>query len=210
MVDIRITTKNLHLPKNTSAILRRKDKKDYIELDYPQRPYIETLKHGDVIEGHLGVNFENFLQNQAENGGLDEIKNNVNQTIISAGDTFEALTMLLEVVTDILNDAKPEIQESVQNLNKTSKNLADTSFEFKKTIQKGYLDKTLYNIEETSSNLVLTTKNTNSFTTSLDKESGFLINCLLKNLNVLVNNINHIVIGIGNTLSKKFLDESLL
>ena len=43
MVDIRIVFKNLELPANTSAILRRKDKKDYIELEYPKAPSIEKL-----------------------------------------------------------------------------------------------------------------------------------------------------------------------
>lgn len=204
MVDARIVLKNLKLPANTSAVLRRKEKKDYIELEYPNAPYIQTLRHKDVIEGHLGVDFEHFLQSQAENGGFDQIKDNVNNTIISAGDTFEALTEMINVITDILKDAQPVIQDSVNNINLTSKNLADSSLEVKKSLEKGYLDKSLYNLEQTSNNLVLTTKNTNGFTDGLNKQSSVLINCLLKNLNTVVNNINQIVVGIGNTLSKKF------
>lgn len=204
MVDARIVLKNLKLPANTSAVLRRKEKKDYIELEYPNAPYIQTLRHKDVIEGHLGVDFEHFLQSQAENGGFDQIKDNVNNTIISAGDTFEALTEMINVITDILKDAQPVIQDSVNNINLTSKNLADSSLEVKKSLEKGYLDKSLYNLEQTSNNLVLTTKNTNGFTDGLNKQSSVLINCLLKNLNTVVNNINQIIVGIGNTLSKKF------
>ena len=204
MVDARIVLKNLKLPANTSAVLRRKEKKDYIELEYPNAPYIQTLRHKDVIEGHLGIDFEHFLQSQAENGGFDQIKDNVNNTIISAGDTFEALTEMINVITDILKDAQPVIQDSVNNINLTSKNLADSSLEVKKSLEKGYLDKSLYNLEQTSNNLVLTTKNTNGFTDGLNKQSSVLINCLLKNLNTVVNNINQIVVGIGNTLSKKF------
>lgn len=204
MVDARIVLKNLKLPANTSAVLRRKEKKDYIELEYPNAPYIQTLRHKDVIEGHLGIDFEHFLQSQAENGGFDQIKDNVNNTIISAGDTFEALTEMINVITDILKDAQPVIQDSVNNINLTSKNLADSSLEVKKSLEKGYLDKSLYNLEQTSNNLVLTTKNTNGFTDGLNKQSSVLINCLLKNLNTVVNNINQIIVGIGNTLSKKF------
>lgn len=204
MVDIRIKTKNLKLPANTSAILRRKDKKDYIELEYPNAPYLRHLKHNDIIEGHLGVNFEHYLQDQAENGGLDEIKGNVNQTIKSAGLTFDALTEMINVTTDILKEAQPVIQDSINNVNITSKNLADSSFEIKKSIEKGYLDKSLYNLQQSSDNLVLTTKNTSGFTNNLNKESSLLFNCLLKNLNVVVDNINQIIIGVGNTLSKRF------
>ena len=142
-----------------------------------------------MIEGHLGIDFEHFLQSQAENGGFDQIKDNVNNTIISAGDTFEALTEMINVITDILKDAQTVIQDSVNNINLTSKNLADSSLEVKKSLEKGYLDKSLYNLEQTSNNLVLTTKNTNGFTDGLNKQSSVLINCLLKNLNTVVYNI---------------------
>lgn len=203
MVDIRIVLKNLELPANTSAIIRRKDKKDYIELDYPNTPYIQKLRRNDIIEGHLGVNFEHFLQDQAENGGLDEIKENLNTTIISLGQTFDAITDLTNEANEILKDARPLIQDSIKNINLTSKNLNDSSYEIKKSLEKGYLDKSLYNIQESSNNLMLTTSNTTTFTSGLNTQSSILINCLIKNINTVVCNINKIIIGIGNTLSKK-------
>lgn len=204
MVDIRIVLKNLQLPVNTTAYLRRKDKKDYIELEYPDAPYIQNLRHKDVIEGHLGVDFEHFLQDQAESGGLDEIKENLNTTVISLGQTFDAITDMVNEANAILKDARPLIQDSINNVNITSKNLADSSSEIKTSLEKGYIDKALYNLEQTSGNLVLTTQNTTGFTEGLNKQSNVLINCLLKNLNTVVCNINNIVIGVGNTLSKKF------
>ena len=203
MVDLRIVPKHLVLPANTTAILKRKDKKDYIELEYPKTPYVENLRHKDVIKGELGVNFERFLQNQSESGGLDEVKENLNTTIISLGQTFDAITDMVNEANSILKDARPLIQDSIENVNKTSKNLADSSFEIKESLQKGYIDRALYNFEQTSNNLVLTTKNTSGFTDGLNKQSSVLLNCLLKNLNIVVNNINKIVVGIGNTLSKK-------
>jgi len=203
-VDLRIVLKNLHLPANTSAILRRKDKHDYIELEYPDAPYIQKLKYGDSIQGHLGVNFENFLQNQAQSGGLDEIKDNVNKTVVSAGQTFEALTGMLYVLTDILNDVRPSIKKTVNNFEIASGNIADVSENLQKTVQKGYIDTTLDNFSKTSGNLVITTENFSGFSTSLNKQSSVLTNCLLKRLNLLVANINEIVIGVGNTLKKRF------
>ena len=204
MVDTRIVLKKLKLPANTTAVLRRKEKKDYIELQYPDAPYIQNLRNNDIIEGRLGANFEHFLQDQAESGGFDQIKDNVNNTIISAGQTFDALTEMIQVTTDILRDAQPVIQDSINNVNITSKNLADSSSEIKKIIEKGYLDKSFYNLQQTSDNLVITTKNTSSFTNGLNKQSNVLINCLLKNLNTVVCNINKIIVGVGETLSKRF------
>lgn len=204
LVDTRLLMKKLKLPANSYAVMRRKDKKDYIELEYPAAPYIEKLRNKDVINGHMGVNFENFLQNQAEGGGLDEIKNNVNTTIVSAGQTFDALTQMLNVLTGILEDVRPSINDTVLNVNSASKNIASISANLQKTVEKGYIDATLLNLQETSGNLVLTTENFGGFSQVLNKKSTILTNCLLKNLNTVVCNINEIIIGVGNTLKKRF------
>jgi ABC-type transporter Mla subunit MlaD len=204
LIDMRIKDKGIKLPANTEIILRRKDKKDYIELVYPNTPYIESLKHGAVLDGHLGVNFENFIEEQARNGGLDEIKENVNTTVISAGQTFDALTDMLNVMTGILEDVRPAINDTVNNVNIASENLAKVSISLKQSVDKGYIDSTLFNIQETSENLVFTTKNFGGLSKSLNHESAFLANCLLQKLNLLASNLNQIAIGIGETLKKRF------
>lgn len=204
LIDMRIKNKGVQLPANTEIVLRRKDKKDYIELVYPNTPYIETLKQGMVIDGHLGVNFENFIEEQARNGGLDEIKQNVNDTVKSAGETFEALTEMLNVMTGILEDVRPMINDTVSNINSSSKDLAKMSENLRKSVDKGYVDSTLYNLQETSGNLAVTTKNFGRFSDSLNKQGAVLTNCLLKRLNTLVYNINQIVVGVGETLKKRF------
>ena len=48
---------------------------------------------------------------------------------------YEALTEMINVITDILKDAQPVIQDSVNNINLTSKNLADSSLEVKKSLE---------------------------------------------------------------------------
>ena len=204
MVDMRILLKNLELPSNVTATMRRKDKNDYIEIVYPNSPYIEKLRNRDIIEGHLGSNFEHYLQEQANNGGLDEIKNNVNNTIVSAGETFNALTDMINTVSYILEDVRPAIKESADNLNIATQELVMSTKNIRTSLEKGYLDKTLYNFEQTSNNLVGSTKNINGFTSNVNEKSINLLNCLLANLNVVVNNVNEIVIGIGNTLRKRF------
>lgn len=203
-VDLKIRLKGLELPENTSAMIRRKDKKDYIELEYPAQPYIAPLRSNIVIIGTKGLNFESYLQDQAKNGGLDEIKGNVNTTIQSAGQTFDALTGMIEVVTDILNDVRPSIKESAENLNVASKNLADSSYNIRTTLQQGYVDKSLYNLERTTENLVKTTKNLTGVTDNVNNNSINLVNCVISNINTVVGNINQIVIGVGETLKKRF------
>ena len=202
-VDLKIRLKNLELPENTYAMIRRKDKKDYIELFYPNRPYLASLKNNSLIEGQKGVNFETYLQDQAKNGGLDEIKENLNGTIVAAGQTFNALTQMLDVLTSILNDVKPSLSEAVDNLTLATKNLSDMSYEVKDSIRGDSISTTLYNLEQTSENLVLTTRNITGITGTVNDTSINLINCLIKNINIIVNNVNEIIIGIGNTLKKR-------
>ena len=204
-VELHIRHKALKLPINSLARIMVKDEdKEYLELIYPNSPYLEYLKNGSVIKGEVSTDFNSFIRSQIANGGLDEIKNNVNKTVQSAGETFMALTEMINVLTDILKDVQPEIDDSVNNIHLASKNIADVSGSLKKSVDKGYLDRTLYNFEKTSGNLVITTDNFSGFTTNLNKRSVVLTNCLLENLNVVVKNINQIVIGVGETLKKRF------
>lgn len=203
-VDLKIRLKGLELPANTNVMIRRKDKKDYIELIYPDAPYLAKLKSHTLITGTKGINFENFIQDQANNGGLDEIKNNVNGTIIAAGQTFQALTEMINVLTSILEDIKPTINDTVANVNYASKNLADASLNVRSSLQEGYINNTLYNLEETTRNLVKTTQNMSGVTNNVNNNSINLINCVIQNINTVVQNINEIVVGVGNTLKKRF------
>lgn len=203
-VDLKIRLKQLRLPANTRAMIRRKDKKDYIELIYPDAPYLAKLRNHSLIEGTKGINFENFMQEQANNGGLDEIKENVNGTIKSAGATFNALTEMIQVMTGIMEDARPTINDTVQNVNIASKNLADASYHVQTSLQQGYINSTLENLERTSRNLVKTTQNITGVTDNVNNNSINLLNCVIKNINTVVSNVNVIVVGLGETLKKRF------
>ncbi|MBE7702824.1 MAG: hypothetical protein E7Z89_02105 [Cyanobacteria bacterium SIG28] len=204
LVDLKIRMKDLQLPANTTAIVRRKDKKDYIELVYPNAPYIADLKHNTLIQGTKGSNFEHFIEEQANNGGLDEIKDNINGTIKSAGETFNALTEMINVLTGILEDVRPRISDTVENINLASENLAESSYNIRTSIQQGYIDSSLNNLEKTTKNLVITTQNMSGISDNINNNSVNLLNCFMQNINIVVKNINEIVIGLGNTLKKRF------
>ena len=197
-VELHIHHKALKLPTNTTAkFMIRDEDKEYMELVYPKSPYLEYLRNGSVIKGTMGTNLDSFFRDQAANGGLDEIKNNVNTTVKSAGETFNALTEMINMLTYILEDVRPTINSAANNINVASKNLADVSQSLKATVDKGYIDKSLYNFQQTTDNF-------NGFSGNLNRQSMVLANCLLKNLNIVVQNINQIVIGLGETMKKRF------
>lgn len=220
--NVRMVLKNAHtlqLPDNTTAKIRTKNKKDYIELVYPTAPSITYLKNNSIIEGQKGINFSNFLQDKADSGGLDEITNNLSDTVASAGQTLDSLTELFKTANEILIDLKPALHESgvniaktTQNLTETTENLANVSRELNISATKPKrLDNTFANIELITSNLAQTTLNTATLTQRTDKETVELINCVIRNINVVVGNVNvvvknvnDIVKGFQTTLSKRF------
>ena len=203
-VDLKLRLQDLKLPDNTTAIVKRKDKRDYIELIYPEMPSINYLKDFSIISGTKGANFESFMQDKAEDGSLDDIKDNLNKTLESAIGTFESITMLVNYANDILKEVRPSICHSAKNLDRTTENLADASESIKKSLENDYIKNTLYNFEITSKNLNTTTKNFSNTSNNFNNESIDLINCVIRNINIVVTNINEIVIGIGTTLKKRF------
>ena len=196
-VDFKLRMRNLRLPENCTAVVRRKDRRDYVELIYPKEPHIKELKHNSIIKGSKGLSFEKYLEEQSDNGGFDEIRYNLNNSVLSLGTAFEAIAEMAQVLTEILQESKPSLVEAAKNLNQTTKNLANASGEIDKTLQEGYLKNTFINLETSSKDISLTTSN-------LNKETSKRLNCVLDNTNVVIKNINEIVVGIGCTLKKRF------
>ena len=69
---------------------------------------------------NLGINFEHFLQNQAESGGLDEIKQNVNEnkkpgSVTLSVDTIKNIAGYLKKINpDDLNKTLNTVQKVIQ------------------------------------------------------------------------------------------------
>ena len=203
-VDLKLRLQDLVLPENITAMVKRHNRREYIELIYPEMPSIHGLKDYSIIKGTKGANFESFMQDNAEDGSLDEVKENLNKVLISACDTFESITLLATFATEILKDVRPSIVQSAKNLDMTTKNLADSSYSIKTSLDNNYIENTLYNFSTTSENLNSTTHNFSSTSSRINEESLCLINCVIRNINVVVSNINEIVVGLGTTLRKRF------
>lgn len=203
-VNLVLNIDELALPDNSAIKIRTKNKKDYIELLYPNEPSVNYLKNGSTIKGEVSYNLSSYLSAQAENGGFDDLQDNLNTTISAAGDTFAALTDFINTGNSILIDIKPDIKKSTNNLVNASENLADLTVKLNNSAKAEYVDDTFKNIKDTSQNIVEITANTASITTKIDNKTVNLVDCLIKNINNVVLNINEIVCGIKSTLSKKF------
>ena len=209
-VDMNLHMDNFSLPDNITAKVKTKNKRDYIELIYPDMPSVRYLKNHDKIQGAKGVNFASFIQDQADSGGLDDLSENLSETVEDAGETMKALTDLFHTANDILVDLRPSLKESGENLALASKNLASISIELNNSTGQKRLDNTFSNIELITRNLELTTANTALLTKRADSETVALLNCLISNANKMVLNINDIIKGFKVTLSKRFAGMRLI
>ena len=206
-VDMILNAKGISLPDNITAKVKRKDKKDYIEL-----------KNHSVIQGKKSFDISGYIDEQAEGGGLDEIKDNLNDTVESAGDTLDALTELIGTANDILKDLRPSLKITGENLAVMSQNLSDVTGELSRSAKPKRLDNTFANIEQTTKNIERATKNlenaslnVSNITKHADSQTISLVDCVIQNtnavienVNVVVSNVNDIVKGFKATLSKRF------
>lgn len=216
-VDMVLHMDDFSLPDNTEAKVKSKNKRDYIELIYPDTPSVTYLKNRAKIKGEKGVNFASFFQEQADSGSLDDLTDNLSKTVESAGETMDALTDLFHTANDILTDLRPALKEAgdnmvltTRNLTVASDNLANISIGLNRSAKPKILDNTFSNIELITKNLEKTTSNTVLLTRRADSETVALLNCLIHNTNKVVLNINDIIKGFKVTLSKRFAGMRLI
>ena len=217
-VDMVLKAKDLSLPDNITAKVKTKNKKDYIELEYPDTPSITDLKNHGFIQGKKSLDIAGYIDKQAEGGGLDEIKENLNKTVESASGTLDAITELVNTGNEILKDLRPSLKETGENLAYMSKNLADVTSELNRSAKPQRLNNTFANIEQTTKNIERTTKNLEQASVNVanisahaQSETISLVDCVIantntviKNINTVVDNTNDIVKGFQATLNKRF------
>jgi len=207
-VELHLHAKDTKFPTNITAKLKSKDlgdkKVDYIEIIYPDSPNIANIKNNSIIQGEKSQGIGDYINSQAESGGLDEIKENLNTTVKSAGQTLDALTEFIHIGTDILTDLRPSLKESGENLALTTKNFANMSQKLNNSIETKTFTSTFKNLEKSSYNLTQTTQNFTTLSDRANKQTVCLLNNLLTNLNTVVLNVLDIVKGFKSTLSKNF------
>lgn len=210
-VDILLNAKHLALPDNITAKVKTRNKKDYIELIYPDAPSITYLRNHSKIKGEKSFNISSYIDSKADSGDLDAIKENLNAAVSSAGETFNALTELITTGNEILTDIRPSIKESAENLVYTTRNFAEVSDELSRSVRPGRINNSFESLELSSKNLELATENISKITFHANEKTITLVDCVISSIYKTVNtlnsvfmNVNDIVKGFKTTLSKRF------
>ena len=214
MVTIVLYPKNLKLPINTTALLTREKRErreiDFINLIYPDEPSDISLVSGDRINGFTTVDIESYFSSKALSGDLDKISNNINELLENLKDTSEALTQLMNVLTETVDENRPSIKIMTGNLARMSDSLRFFAFKLNNAINQQQLQNTFTNFDKTSSNAVITTdnldgitKNINIFTNDLNKNSPDIAKTI-SNAQTITCNVAEITSGLRTTLSQNF------
>ena len=214
LVTIVLYPKNLKLPNNTTALLTRekRDRKeiDFINLLYPEKPSSVVLKSGDVINGIMTIDIENYFSSKALTGELDALTNNANSLMESLKLTSDALTEFLNILADTVDENRPSIKIMTNNLAQMSNSFRLFALKMNNSMGENQLKNTFSNIDKTSSSVLETTKNIEGITENIDSITGDIssqgaqISSSISNAEIITQNLADITGGLKNTMSKNF------
>lgn len=208
LVNVVLDYKNLKLPKNTVAWVKKIDKGeregrfDYIELKYPDAPSIYYLKTGSHIEGKTSLDWNTLLAQQAEKGGLDGISENLDELIVSLKDTSDSLNAIFKTLNEILMENRADIRLSAANLSKTTDNLRAVSLKINDSITQDGINNTTSGIEGSSENIDEATRNFKEISGNLNHMMPY-IDATIMDVNTTMCNVTQISQGILETLQKR-------
>lgn len=196
-LKLKISRKNLNFPKNIKAELKNNGGKPYISISYPNSPELKKIKGGDIIEGKYKKNIDSFIDDtiNGENlqdivGNASNLMENANKTVISLGNVFDEITVILQ-------DIRPNIKNAAKNIELTTTNLKNISNNLNNALNKSSTKNSVENIEETTENL-------KNITTQLNEVSIPTVNSILCETNETVKNTKEIAKGLNCTLKKHF------
>lgn len=207
-ISVVLNYDGLKLPKNTTAVVKKRDKGeyhkslDYIELEYPDSPSIYYLKTGSIIKGTTSLDWNALISEQADNGEFDAIAHGINDLLKNLNDTSAALTQIFSTVNDILNENRPNLLSASNNLSGMAGNLYDVTCRINNSFTQNRLDNTFGGVEGTSKNFDKTSKNIDEITSNINDMMPY-INATIVDVNSTVCNINQISAGILKTLQKR-------
>ncbi|MBQ8168742.1 hypothetical protein IJZ97_04925 [bacterium] len=208
LISAVIEYSDLKLPKNTTAIVKKRDKGeyhkdlDYIELEYPDSPSIVFLKNGSIIKGSSAIDWNTLFSQQASDGKLDGLGQSVTDLMDNLNEAVETLSMVFTTIDDLLQENRPNLLAASTNLANTTTNFYDVSSRMSNSLSQERFDNTTGGIENTSQNFDDTSKSIKEIADNFNQMMPY-VDATIVDLNSTMCNINQISAGILQTLKKR-------
>ena len=207
IVTLRLHPMDLRLPINIAACLKREknknnDKYDYIDIIYPEHPSQFLIKDGDRIAGKSSVELETYLSNQ-DPDSLDDIKEDVAETVKNLNVTVQALGQLFDTVNSIAADVRPNVVKASSELSKSGENFVKISENVSSLT--GNIDDSFDKeaMTSTTDDILVVGNNIKSITGEFNKTVP-QIGCTIEELNRILCNLEEMTSGINCTMKKSF------
>jgi ABC-type transporter Mla subunit MlaD len=216
IVKLAFNTNISDLPDNVTVRVKKSDDSDeskgkfYVQLVYPHAPSLAKIKRGATIDGQMEQDINSFMAEQLESGALGNISGNMASTLNSAKKASDDLDKMINIISGVITDVRPNIVTASKNLAGTTQNLNDMSLSMSELTAKLNLSATkektgdiVTNIDEITQNINEVTQNLNRATKNLDKTME-KVDTAIMGVNVTIDNTNNITSGLYQTLSRRF------
>ena len=209
-----LTYKNLMLPINTTAKLKKEKKHkkeyDFIELIYPEKPSNILISNGAYIDGKATVDVDTYFANQ-DADDLEIIKRNLTQSSEELQVVLSSLGGLFATLEETVKGSQQNITKSTYNLAQTTRNINNLSEKFNSALKQDQLNKSVSDVTNSLKNLSETTSSFQQFGNDIVATTGGLNSSTMPQLNstlyrteCLIANVNDITCGVKQTLQKRF------
>ncbi len=207
-IKVVIDYKQLRLPKNTTAVVKKINKGgndgrfDYIELIYPDAPSIYYIKTGSCLKGRTSLDWNTLLSQQADKGNLDDISDGIGNLLDSLKNTSDSLNSIFLTVNEILNENKSNFVNATANLSQTTNNLREVSVKINNSISQDGINNATSGLEASSTNIGEATKQLKEVSENINQMMPY-IDATIVDVNTTMCNVTKISQGVLETLQKR-------
>lgn len=195
-IRLKIKPKNINLPENVKAQIKKGKGGNYINILQPNSPSVKRIKNNDIIFGVLTKDLNGIINDKLAEENIETIVDETTGVLEAANTTLKNLNQIFIEVNNILISSKNDIKIISTNLAKTSISLKNTAQKIENSIDSKKISASVDNIE-------LITKNLNETTKQIDDLTIPAVNGILCTTNSAMKDINGITNGIKSTLEKK-------
>lgn len=206
-VKIVLYPKDLNLPNNVTAVLKRekkhkfREKVDFIELIYPEEPNSKRLKNKDIIQGKSTIDIESYMASQ-DPDSLEQIKDDLAIAVRNLNTSINSLNQLFILLQQTIKQNEANINNTTYNFAQTSKNINEITGKFNNSLHQENLENTTSNFVTSSTNVMQTTQNLQNFSNNLNSSVPEITSTITQ-INCITKNLNEITCGLSKTLQKK-------
>ncbi|MBQ9244969.1 MCE family protein [bacterium] len=202
-LKLKIKPRNINLPSNITANIKRMPTKEYVSIKYPDSPTLKRIKNNMKIKGTVSKDIKNVISDSIEAEDIDTIVNEATTLMDSATATVQNIGQTFSQINQMLNEINADVKRTASNLAKTTGSIANISDNLDNALDRNTTKNSFDNLNETTENIKNITNNLNEITYQIEEDTIPMVNSVLCGTNATMENAEEITSGIKHTLKKR-------